>query len=107
MTAATPIAGGVGPDSHQSTPITTQTTTLVKSTSGTLKRIVVNKATASGVIAIRDHNAAAAAGTLKATITMPGTLLRNQLELNYDMFMASGIVIITSGADQDITVVWD
>lgn len=107
MTAITDVAGGLGPDSHQGTNITTQAATLVKAAPGTLKRIVVNKATANGVITIRDHNAAAAGGTVKGTITAPATLLANQLELNYDMLMSSGIVIVTATADQDITVIWD
>lgn len=107
MTAVTPVASGVGLDSHQATNITTQTTTLVKASPGTLKRIVINKATANGVITIRDHNAAAAAGTVKGIITSPGTLLGNHVELNYDMLMSSGIVIVTATADQDITVIWD
>lgn len=92
---------GIGKSSN----ITTQTTTLVKDGDAILERIIINKATANGVIAIYDDVAAVAAN-LKATITSPAALLQSQIVLEYGMKMDKGITIVTSGANQDITVVY-
>lgn len=78
------------------------TTTTVKSSSGFLHSITINKATANGVIAIYDGDNAT--GTLVATITSPAALTQNQFTLIYDIKMPNGITIVTSGAAQDITV---
>lgn len=78
------------------------TTTVVKSGVGFLHSITVNKATASGVIAIYDNTAGS--GTLIGTITMPATLLANQITLLFDVSFSVGLTIVTSGAAQDITV---
>jgi hypothetical protein len=83
--------------------IATQTTTLVKSGVSVLEKIIVNQALANGVIKIYD-DVSAVAGSLKATITVPAAVLLNQFELNYDMVMDKGICIVTSGANNDITV---
>ena len=80
-------------------------TTVVKAGPGFLKRIQINKKIANGVITIYD-NASAASGTKVGTITNPATLLDNADEMEYDVNMANGIVVVTSAAD-DITVVFD
>lgn len=104
MTAATIIAGGVGPDSHKFTNIASATTTTVKSGEGTLHRIVNNKKVASGVITIYDNTAGS--GTKIGTITNPGTLLNNSETYEYGVHFRTGLTIVTGAAD-DLTVVWD
>lgn len=99
-----PIAGGLGPDSHQYTNIVSATTTTVKSGSGTLHRIIFNKKVASGVVTMYDNTAAS--GAKIGTITNPATLLDNAQELTYSVGFTNGLTIVTSAAD-DITVVWD
>lgn len=79
------------------------TTTVVRSNAGKLGKVIVNKAAASGVITIYD-GITVAGGTVIATITMPATLLANQLELEYNIDVAEGITVVTSTAAQDITV---
>jgi hypothetical protein len=79
------------------------TTTVVRSKPGKLGRIIVNKAAANGVITVYD-GIAVATGTVVATITMPATLLANQIVLDYDLDVAEGITVVTSAAAQDITV---
>lgn len=78
-------------------------TNAVATGAGTLKRIIVNKAVASGVITIYDNTAAS--GTKIGTITHPGTLLKNQYFLDFDVKFSTGLTVVTSAAD-DITVVW-
>lgn len=78
------------------------TTTVVRSSGGKLGKIIINKATASGVITVYDNTAGS--GTVIATITMPATLLANQLVLTYDVDVANGITVVTATAAQDITV---
>lgn len=77
--------------------ISTATTTVVKSTAGTLHSIVVNN-TSAGAITVYD-NATVASGdkiaTLKASI-VEGTYL-------YDVDFKNGCTIVTAGAS-DITV---
>ena len=79
------------------------TTTTCLARPGVLVRIVVNKATASGVITVYDGDAT---GTVKATITNPATLLKNQFVLDYDIYLKKGLTVVTSAAAQDITVVY-
>lgn len=86
------------------TNITTQTTTVVRSKKGKLLRIIVNEATALGVITIYD-GITVAGGTLIGTITMPGTLLKDQEVFLYDVDLTKGLTIVTATATQDITVV--
>jgi hypothetical protein len=85
--------------------ITTQTTTLVKTGDAVLERIIINKATANGTIAVYD-DVTAVAENLKATITSPATLLHSQVVIEYGMKMNNGITIVTGAANQDITVVY-
>lgn len=78
-------------------------TTVVKSSAGRLKRIVINKAVSSSTITVYDNTAAS--GTKIATITNPLTLLDSQKVLEYDCAFATGLTIVTSAAD-DITVIY-
>lgn len=85
--------------------ILTATTTTVKSGRGKLFGIVVNKAVASGVITVYDNTAGS--GTKIATITHPGTLLKNQYSLNYQRAdFNTGLTIVTGSTD-DITVIYE
>lgn len=86
------------------TNILTATTTAVKSSSGRLVSITVNKAVASGVITVYDNTAGS--GTKIAVITHPATLLQTQYTLDYDVRFTTGLTIVTSSTD-DITVVWN
>jgi hypothetical protein len=85
--------------------ITTQTTTLVKTGDAILERIIINKTTANGTIAIYDDVTAVAAN-IRATITSPATLLQSHVVIEYGMKMNNGITIVTGAANQDITVVY-
>jgi hypothetical protein len=78
-------------------------TTVVKSGSGRLVKIICNKAVLSGVVTVYDNTAAS--GTKIATITHPGTLLQNQYQLEYDCRFSTGCTVVTSAAD-DLTVIW-
>ena len=78
-------------------------TTVVKNGIGVLKRIIVNKAVASGVINIYDNTAGS--GTKIGTITNPAVLLHSQISLEFDCKFSTGLTIVTSAAD-DITVVY-
>lgn len=85
--------------------ITTQATTVVKSGAGTLDKIVINKTVASGVITIYDNTAGS--GTVIATITNPAVLLQEgPIPALYECAFATGLTIVTSGAAQDITVIY-
>jgi hypothetical protein len=85
------------------TNVLTATTTVVKSGSGHLKRIVINKPVALGVITIYDNTAAS--GTKIATITHAASLLTGELSIEYDVRFTTGLTIVTSSTD-DITIVW-
>lgn len=81
------------------------TTTVVASRQCTLDKIVINKATANGVITVYNGISAASPATAMAVITSPATLLQNQVTLDYgDICLDKGLTIVTSGAAQDITV---
>lgn len=103
MTAVTTIAGGLTADSNAYTNIASATTTTVKSGSGTLVRITINKKVSSGVITIYDNTAGS--GTKIGTITNPATLLDSTEDLEYGVTFNTGLTIVTSAAD-DLTVVW-
>lgn len=90
------------PNSFLNITLAAPTTTVVKGSAGFLNKIIINKATALGVITIYDNTAAS--GTLIGTITMPATLLANQIVLNFDIAFTTGLTIVTSTAAQDITV---
>lgn len=80
------------------------TTTTVKSGAGLLHCIQINAAAATGVITVYDNTAGS--GTKIATITMPATLLANQVTLYFDVKFATGLTIVTATAAQDITVAY-
>lgn len=78
-------------------------TTTVKSGSGTLDRIAINKAVATGVITVYDNTAGS--GTKIATITNPAVLLDTQRGIDYGLAFTTGLTVVTSAAD-DITVIY-
>lgn len=98
IVASPPVAG------FRAKNITSQATFPLKAGKGLLHSIVINKATASGVIAFYDNATTAVAGDLLGTITLPGTLLANQFVLFYDIELQNGLTVVTSGATCDITV---
>ena len=79
------------------------TTTVCHSGAGTLHRIVVNKALATGVITVYDGTAAQSVEI--ATITMPATLLQTHFVFEYGVDASRSVTVVTSTAAQDITVV--
>lgn len=86
------------------TNIAAPATTTVKSGVGRFKRLVINKAVATGVVTIYDNTAAS--GTKIATITQPAAVVQSQAVLEYDTRFLIGLTIVTSAAD-DITVIWE
>ncbi len=99
------IEGTVSIGGYNYTNITTQTTTLIKAGAGTLHAVIINTPLASGVVEFDD---ALTHTTPKiGTITLPGTLLQDGPKVGmYDVTFNTGLSITTSGATQDITVVW-
>lgn len=88
----------------QYTNITSATTTTVKSGSGTLESIIINKGVATGVITIYDNTAGS--GTKIGTITFGAALLSDPPRVaEYECRFNTGLTIVTSAAT-DITVVW-
>jgi len=80
------------------------TTTAIATGPTILHSIVINKCAANGVITVYDG--VDATGTVKAIITMPAALLKNQETMIYDTVFNKGICIVTSGAAQDISVMY-
>ncbi|MFA5071995.1 MAG: hypothetical protein WC511_06630 [Candidatus Pacearchaeota archaeon] len=79
------------------------TTTAITTGPVILSGLMINKATATGVITIYDG--IDTTGTVVATITSPATLLQNQLSIDYhDICLKKGLTIVTATAAQDITV---
>lgn len=103
MTNVTTISGGLDAFSNSDTNITSATTTVIKSGSGTLVRITNNRKVANGVITIYDNTAAS--GTKIGTITNPATLLDSAQTFEYGCAFVNGLTIVTSSTD-DITVIW-
>lgn len=92
-------------NTYQNITLAAPTTTTIASRPCILSRIIVNKAAATGVITLYDGDAST--GTLIGTITMPATLLANQVSLNYgDICLKKGLTVVTSTAAQDLTVAW-
>lgn len=83
--------------------ITSNTTTVVKTGAGILKRLVFNKFVALGVVTIYDNTSAA--GTVIGTSTLPVSLLASNGVLTYDISFATGLTIVTS-VSFDLTVVY-
>lgn len=81
------------------------TTTVIKSGTGILHTITINKPVASAVITIYDNTAAS--GTTIGTITLPGTLVsEGPYSAIYDAFFTTGLTITTATAACDITVTY-
>lgn len=80
--------------------IITNTTTVVKSGSGRLHTLTINKPVA-GTITIYDNTEAS--GTKIGTITLPATVLQDCITLTYDVGFSTGLTIVTSAA-VDLTV---
>jgi hypothetical protein len=90
--------------SYNYTNITTATTTTVKSGSGYLNALIVNKGVTSATITLYDNTAGS--GTLIGTITFGGSLLSDPPnEVPYNINFITGLTIVTSGAT-DLTVSW-
>lgn len=88
----------------QYTNITTATTTTVKSGSGNLMSIIVNKATTTGTVTIYDNTAGS--GTKIGTITYGAALLSDPpIAAEYECRFNTGLTIVTTGTN-DITVIW-
>jgi len=88
--------------------IPTQTTTVVDTGAGILRRVVIPTPVANATVKVYDHGSAASGTVLLDTVTMPGTLLSSgpvTVELGVDY--ALGIVVVTGGATMPITVVYD
>ncbi len=81
--------------------ITTATTTQVKTGAGILHKIIVNTPVASSTIKLIDNST----GTTANIATITNTSDVKPYELIYDCRFATGLRIVTSGAD-DITVVY-
>ena len=106
ITVANPSPVAVAQAAYSFVNITSQTTTVVKSAPGVLRKILINKAVVAGVVTIYDNTAGS--GTKLGTITMPAvTLLQSQLQLVFDAICATGITVVTSGASMDITVIYE
>jgi hypothetical protein len=92
-------------DNYNFTNITTQTTTIVSTTGSKLIKVIINTPLANGVVTI--YNNKVGSGAKLGTITQASVLTAigpNAVE--YGVSMQNGITIVTSGANQDITVVW-
>jgi hypothetical protein len=81
-------------------------TTLVKTGSGTLHNIVINRTIASATITVYDG--VDATGTLFALITAPATLLSDgPVTATYDCQFSTGLCIVTTGSNLDLTVTFE
>lgn len=83
--------------------ISTQTTTVVKSGAGILRRLVIS-ATALGVVTIYDNTAGS--GTVIWTQTMPASVLSSIYVVTFDIKFATGLTIVTATATQNIAVAY-
>lgn len=81
--------------------VTTDTTTVLKSTPGTLHTICVNTPAATGTVTIYDNSAASGTkiGTITSYASVPGCFI-------YDVAFWTGLTIVTATAAPDITVSW-
>jgi ABC-type arginine transport system permease subunit len=94
-------AAAQAPQSFQYQNITTETTTVVKSTPGVLHSICVNTPAATGTITIYDNTAGS--GTKIGTITSYASLPKC---FTYDVAFWTGLTIVTATAAPDVTVSW-
>lgn len=77
--------------------ITTNTTTVVKSSQGRLYAVVVNNKGSTGTVTLYD-NASAASGTKIGTLSLTA-----EGSINYSVAFANGLTVVTTGTP-DITV---
>ncbi len=89
--------------------IATATTTAVKATAGTLRRITVTTEVASATIKLFDLASASCTGTPstnpKAVLTLPATI-SNPFTAEFQQAFTNGICVLTSGAT-NLTVIYD
>lgn len=87
--------------------ITTQTTTTIFSDRAILKWVIINNPQDSGSVVI--YNNTAGSGTKVGTILRPASQL-NDAPIRWGseegIVLGVGCTIVTSGANQDITVQW-
>ena len=76
--------------------------TVVKSGAGVLHLVAINRPIANGTITLFDNTAAS--GTKIATITLPAAIVSDVDELIYDVAFTTGLSVITTGANMDITL---
>lgn len=88
---------------YKSTNITSQTTTLVVTGSGTLHKITFNMPAQGGTVAF--YNGVDAGGVLLGTVTIPAS--PKPMTLIYDIVFGVGLTVVTGTADQDITIIWE
>lgn len=83
--------------------ITTAATTVVKTGSGTLRRVVVGNPSAGGTISIFDNTAGS--GTSIGIIAIPGAT-NSPFQLEYGLEFSTGLTVVTSTAN-NVTVIFD
>src|SRR3990167_5339120 len=89
--------------SNQHKNLTGAATTTVKAAAGYLHCITFNRTIASATVTIYDNTAAS--GTLIATITLPATLLNDAPQVAlYNVNFKTGLTIVTTGTNLDLTV---
>lgn len=89
---------------YEYTHITTQTTTAIREGRGVLGKVVINKPLAGGVITIYDNTAGS--GDVIAILTCAVTNSDAPVSIPYNIVFKKGLTIVTSGANQDITIAW-
>lgn len=77
--------------------------TTIHNAAGYLHTVTINQPIASGTVTIYDNTAAS--GTKIATITLPATLLNEgPVTAIYDVNFSTGLTIVTTGTNIDVTV---
>lgn len=100
------IAGTVHMAGYNYTRMTTQTTTQIKTGAGVLHAVIINKPLANGVVEMDD--ALSNTSPVIGLITLPATLLQDGPKMwgPADVMFSIGLSVTTSGATQDVTIVW-
>jgi hypothetical protein len=93
------IAAAQQPLSFQYQNITTQTTTVIKSSTGYLHTVCINTPAATGTVTMYDNTAAS--GTKLGTIT---SFASAPACFTYDVAFWTGLTIVTAVASPDVTV---
>lgn len=86
---------------HSYTRITGATTVVVKNSPGRLNKVVINRPT-NGTATIYDNTAGS--GTIIASVTFANGVAPTFLE--YDLNFNTGLTIVTTGANTDITITY-